>query len=66
MNMDNIRKVAEEQYSKFLETGDTEGMICFDFQGVAIINPFVDESGRFDVDPVKHYGEAFTNSDFCK
>lgn len=32
----------------------------FDFKGFIIDDPSTDESGRFYVDPVAHYGEAFT------
>lgn len=45
----------------------TDQMITFEFNDVTIFDPFVDESGRFDVDPISYYGSAFLNSKFtCK
>lgn len=29
-----------------------------------ITNPFLDESGSYEVDPVEYYGESFLNSEF--
>lgn len=34
----------------------------FEFDGHWITNPFWDETGRFPVDPVEHYGQAFLAS----
>jgi len=48
----------------------------FEFEGVHIKNPFVEETGRFKTTPAKHYGKIFNASstkiavdalnDFCK
>jgi hypothetical protein len=35
---------------------NNEGLILFDFNGMAIIDPFVDDTGRYDVDPIAYYG----------
>lgn len=64
MNLEKIKKLAEEQQEKFEETGNKEGMITFDFEGIDIINPFEDETGRFEVDPGKYYGDFFMKSDW--
>ena len=34
----------------------------FVFDGIEITNPLVSECGRFTVDPIEHYGEAYLNS----
>ena len=34
--------------------------------GVDIINPFIDECGWGEVNPIEYYGEEFLNSDFLK
>ena len=32
------------------------GMLGFDFNGVYILDPTLDETARFTVDPIKYYG----------
>lgn len=34
-----------------------ENLITFDDCGVEIYNPFYESSGRFEVDPIKEYGD---------
>ena len=34
----------------------------FEFDGMYITDAFMDETGRFEVDPVEYYGEAYLNS----
>ncbi len=43
--------------------GEREG---FETDGMWIENPFWDESGRDEVDPEEHYGDAFTKSGLAK
>lgn len=44
-----------------------DGTICFESQhGDNIINPFLSECMRFEVDPVEYYGDAFMNSEWKK
>lgn len=33
-------------------------LISFEHSGTAIINPFMDETNRYEVDPVEYYGES--------
>ena len=62
-----IKEIGDAQTEQFLETGVMEDdFISFEFEGMTIINPFLSECGRFEVDPLKTYGEAFTQSDFFK
>ena len=32
------------------------GMLGFDFEGTYILDPTMDETGRYPVDPIKYYG----------
>ena len=48
--LDAIQKLCEKQWDEFNETGEYgKGCIYFDSCGQAIINPFVDSTGRFDL-----------------
>jgi hypothetical protein len=38
----------------------------FKSHGVVIIDPFLDESGRFEVNPAKYYGKNFFDSNYFK
>ena len=76
--MKRLRKVAEGNYfnaeeirdknMRLLEKnpGDYSKCVSFDYNGVTIVDPFMDESCTKDVDPVKYYGDAFLNSDFAR
>lgn len=33
-------------------------LISFEYSGTAIVNPFMDETNRYKVDPVEYYGES--------
>lgn len=42
---------------------DIRGLISFeDSNGIDIVNPFIDETGRFEVDPENHYGSEDWNN----
>jgi hypothetical protein len=69
LDMDKIREIGEKQFVESGETSDPkfeDKCISFDYKDITIINPFMDETGRFEVDPIKYYGDAFLNSDFAK
>lgn len=54
---DKIKAFAEKQMEIANSTGmDTSPMVGFEYKGTYIINPFVDESARFEVDPYEYYG----------
>ena len=38
----------------------------FEFNGTTISDATTDESGRFSVDPVEHYGQDFLNAYQCQ
>lgn len=38
--------------------------ISFEYDGIDILNPFVDECDLYEVDPIEYYGELFLNSKF--
>ena len=39
-----------------------EDYVEFTFNDSVIKNPYYDESGRFDVNPIEYYGEAYLNA----
>lgn len=41
-----------------------DALVSFSYNGVCIHNPFIDESGRFEVNPIKYYGVSFIKSIF--
>lgn len=45
---------------------DYTDIISFQFEGMTIANPFVEESDYAEIDPVEYYGKVFLNSDFMK
>jgi hypothetical protein len=61
---DHAHKLVVEN-NRRLEQGDQPGH-SFTWHGVAIHDPFSDPSGRYPVDPVEEYGQAFLESDFCR
>jgi len=44
------------QKSKLFNSPTSDERIGFIFNDLYIINPYIDESGRFSVDPQKYYG----------
>jgi len=36
--------------------------IEFEYEGVWITNPYYDETGRFEVNPVEYYKESYINA----
>ena len=40
------------------------GMLGFDFNGVYILDPTLDETARFTVDPIKYYVLCMVNNSF--
>lgn len=62
-----LEKYCSMQYSAIMRDGlDEEEIISFLWDGISIFNPFVDETARFEVDPVKYYGESFLDSGFME
>lgn len=53
---DKIKAFAEKQMELANNGVDTSKMVGFEYKGQYIINPFVDETCRFDVDPYEYYG----------
>lgn len=63
--MKKVRKFAERQTEEFYSTGlHPENTVAFDFNGISIINPFWDETGRkefADEEAYKYYGKENMN-----
>lgn len=69
LDMDKIREIGQKQMEDSGNTNDPDfdkKCIHFEYQDIRIVDPFTDETGRFEVDPVEYYGEKFLNSDFAK
>lgn len=59
MNMKKVKEFAEQQWYKYGESGEVDGMIGFVYNDMFVINPFIDESGRFelsDEEAIEYYG----------
>lgn len=52
----HIKAFAEKQMELANHGVDTSKMVGFEHKGQYIINPFVDETCRFKVDPYEYYG----------
>jgi hypothetical protein len=62
-----IRKIGEMQSNRIEEGEESlNNIISFEFKKHTIVNPFLDVTGRCEVDPIIYYGDSFLNSDFCK
>lgn len=60
-------KIFGEQQNKQIVGGSfPKDTVAFCFNETLITNPFLDEKGLYEVDPVKYYGSAFLQSDFMK
>lgn len=69
LDMEKIRQIGDKQFIESSETNDPnfdEKCIYFVYKGIHIVDPFTDETGCFEVDPISYYGEDFLNSDFAK
>lgn len=65
--LDDIKKIAEKQWERSGETGDTSDCIGFIYRGQFIINPWMDETGRFELttdEAIEKYDIGFTA--FCE
>lgn len=67
IDWERVRRIAQQNAEYVERNSDTEGLnFVFQFEGVCIHNPFVSLCGRFAVEPVDYYGDAFLNSPFVK
>ncbi len=62
---DRVREIIDRNRA-LIEAGREGEAVGFVFEGVWITDPTMDVSGRFDVDPVAEYGQAFLASAFCQ
>ena len=65
--LDKIKEIANQQRENASESGDTDGCIGFKYRGQFIIDPWMDESGRFKLttdEAIEKYGAGFTA--FCE
>ena len=59
MNLKKIRLLGEMQDKIMDLTGGSVPLISFEYEkyDISVHNPFYDVTGRFEVDPIKEYGE---------
>lgn len=53
-------KIYLESYDKAMEDGGNY-LEAFEHEGMSIGNPYMESTGRFDVDPVEEYGDKYVN-----
>lgn len=61
--MKMFKAFCETQLIALSEGADFD-YISFEYDGIDILNPFVDECDWYEVDPIEYYGELFLNSKF--
>jgi hypothetical protein len=54
---DALERAAIKAVEKVVQAGGIAHL--FEYEEILIQNPFLDESGRFKVDPVKNYGSIY-------
>lgn len=59
-NLDALKQTRIKTNKALFEQGVTPSD-TFEFKGHDIHDPYVDESGRFAVEPIAHYGQAYLN-----
>jgi hypothetical protein len=52
-----LNQIMNRQENPFVEV-----FLQFEYEGVWITNRFYDETGRFEVEPLEHYGETYINA----
>lgn len=63
--IEQATEIAKRQRDYFNANGTyPKGFVSFEFKGIDIIDPFHDEQGMGEVDPVAYYGDAFLKSAF--
>lgn len=65
--MNNIKQYADLQWYELNRDGDADGMIGIVHDGVLIVNPWIDPTGRFpltDEEAIETYGETAIQQ-FC-
>ena len=60
---DKVEKESIDRGFKYYEdnVGGEADFLTFEFEGIAIYNPYTSEDGMEDVDPVKYYGKAYVD-----
>lgn len=67
LDMNKIRQIGEKQMEDVHNNKENyDTLIYFEYQGIDVVNPFMDETSKKVVNPIEYYGDAFLNSDFAK
>tara|TARA_B100000029_G_C17283209_1_gene854199 strand:+ start:551 stop:805 length:255 start_codon:yes stop_codon:yes gene_type:complete len=52
-------KISKRQLRRIIREAMSEPEPGFEFEGMWVTDPSMDETGRFKVDPVEYYGSAY-------
>ena len=61
----NAREIVDKNY-RLIKKKKLDDCKTFSWNGYKIFDPFKDETGDKDADPVEYYGKAYEQSDFNK
>ena len=61
----NAKQIADKNKRLFNDK-KIDKCVSFEFKGYIIYDPFKDEKGKKEVDPIEYYGKAYEDSDFNK
>lgn len=59
----NAHEIAEKNH-RLMDDGKENKCTFFEWKGYKIIDPFKDETGKKDVDPIEYYNKAYKDSKF--
>jgi len=62
---EKVQQMVQRNY-ELAEAGREGEAVGFVFEHIWVTDPTLDVTGRFDVDPVAEYGQAFLESPFCQ
>ncbi len=62
---EKVQQMVQRDY-ELAEAGREGEAVGFVFEHVWVTDPTLHVAGRFDVDPVAEYGQAFVESPFCQ
>ena len=59
----NAHEIADKNH-RLIDKDKADKCTFFEWKGYKIIDPFKDETGKKDVDPIKYYKKAYEDSKF--
>jgi len=61
----NTREIVEKN-KRLFNDGKINKCVFFEYKGYKIFDPFKDEEGKKEVDPIQYYGNSYKKSEFNK